>query len=141
MENTFNFSNLLEQEVITPLQDWDIIEVAVKIKAVAHKTKIVTDWDENGKPLEEIDEFVLEFLDTHKVYEGERYIKLGKTVDDDIRKYFKTMRLFTKDGRRMGNVEVVSHEGIYNVIRTDKGNGIKLTDDEVEEIFYTTKAL
>ena len=126
MENTFNYNNPLVSE----LEDWDTIEVVVKIKAVAHK--FVSDWDG-------VDGFVLEFLDTHKVYEGEPYIKLCKAADGEIHKYFKGMKLFTKDGRRMGNAEVTNHEGVYNVIRTDKGNIARLTDDEVEEIFYTTK--
>lgn len=48
--------------------------------------------------------------------------------------------LRTKDGRWIGNATVIGHEdargGRYNLIRTDYGNELKMTDSEVKEYFH-----
>lgn len=44
--------------------------------------------------------------------------------------------LHTKDGRKIGNAIVISNEGIYNNVKTDYGNEVRLTDREIDELFY-----
>ncbi|MES3018217.1 MAG: hypothetical protein V4721_10580 [Bacteroidota bacterium] len=47
--------------------------------------------------------------------------------------------LRTRDGRVVGNAIIDGHEGVYNLIKTDFGNLIRLTDDEVKELFHDTQ--
>lgn len=44
--------------------------------------------------------------------------------------------LHTKDGRKIGNAIVIGYEGKYNVIKTDYGNKVRLTCDEIKEFFH-----
>lgn len=44
--------------------------------------------------------------------------------------------LFTKDGRYFGNAIIIGRDDKYNVIKTDYGNEVKLTDDDIIKYFY-----
>jgi len=44
--------------------------------------------------------------------------------------------LLTKDGRRIGNAIVIGKEGEMNVVKTDYGNQVRLTDEEIDELFH-----
>lgn len=44
--------------------------------------------------------------------------------------------LHTKDGREIGNAIVIKNEGNFNIVKTDYGNEVKLTDREIEKLFY-----
>ena len=43
--------------------------------------------------------------------------------------------LHTKDGSKIGNAIVTGREGYYWEITTDYGNKIKLTSEEIDELF------
>lgn len=44
--------------------------------------------------------------------------------------------LHTKDGRQIGNAIVIGHHERFNIIKTDYGNELKLTTEEINEQFY-----
>lgn len=44
--------------------------------------------------------------------------------------------LHTKDGRKIGNAIVTGREGYYWEITTDYGNKVKLTSEEIDDLFY-----
>lgn len=44
--------------------------------------------------------------------------------------------LHTKDGRKIGNAIITGRESYYWEITTDYGNKIKLTSEEIDELFY-----
>lgn len=44
--------------------------------------------------------------------------------------------LHTKDGRVVGNAIVVGREDYYWIVKTDYGNEIGLTDEEIDKMFY-----
>lgn len=44
--------------------------------------------------------------------------------------------LHTGGGRKIGNAIIIGNEGKFNLVKTDCGNEVKLTDDEIEELFY-----
>ena len=44
--------------------------------------------------------------------------------------------LHTKDGRKIGNAIIIGNEGKFNLVKTDYGTETKLTDEEVQELFY-----
>lgn len=44
--------------------------------------------------------------------------------------------LHTKDGRLVGNAIIVGKDEKYNIIKTDYGNTIKCTDNDVLDMFY-----
>lgn len=47
--------------------------------------------------------------------------------------------LCTKDGRKIGNAIIIGYEAPYNRIKTDFGNIATMTDNEIEEFFYTER--
>lgn len=44
--------------------------------------------------------------------------------------------LHTKDGRLIGNAIVVGREDYYWILKTDYGNKITLTSEEIDKLFY-----
>lgn len=48
----------------------------------------------------------------------------------------KNTVLHTKDGRKIGNAIIIDNEGRFNLVKTDYGSETKLTDEEIEELFY-----
>jgi hypothetical protein len=53
-----------------------------------------------------------------------------------LRKHKIGTILKTKDGRMIGNAVIIHNHSDYNFIKTDCGNTIRLTDHDVEEMFY-----
>lgn len=44
--------------------------------------------------------------------------------------------LHTKDGRKIGNAIVIGREQYHWILKTDYGNELKMTSEEIEECFY-----
>lgn len=44
--------------------------------------------------------------------------------------------LHTKDGRKIGNAIVIGIEGVYFKLKTDYGNNVLFTKEEITELFY-----
>ena len=44
--------------------------------------------------------------------------------------------LHTKDGRKIGNAIIIGRSGYYWIVKTDYGNELKLTEEEIRNAFY-----
>jgi hypothetical protein len=44
--------------------------------------------------------------------------------------------LYTKDGRKIGNSIVTGRKGFFWFVTTDYGNTVRLTSEEIDEMFF-----
>jgi len=59
----------------------------------------------------------------------------------DLNRLFKVNTVLqTKDGRKIGNAIIISHDDNYNIVKTDYGSECRLTDEEIEKLFHAPYA-
>ncbi len=67
------------------------------------------------------------------------YREPEKSILEDVKRYRMLKAntiLYTKDGRKIGNAIITKPEGAISHVKTDYGNSLKLTSDQIYDMFY-----